>query len=705
MGSDVASEPRRRSALFTSPAMRRSLSAAAAGSAGKRSPQGRRSSRGAAPEVEPFDIPQHDEEAERRQEQQQQAAADRRRSLPGIAGLSHGQLAAHYASCVKLSAENKINTKNAFSLQLIDCMAQMMRQKKSDLDNFQVASYTLDASAKIYGYRVEALHGETLRMAGGLGRADGKPKEDGDTPAGDDGAAPGAEKRRRKTRRMATVRSNLAAITGRSGGAAAVSGAGRTPWAAAEDGRPGCAAFLSLLWTRDDGQELMVDGEGRPAAATAVPEPPEQQPPAVTVPAVEERVLCPPLERFSFTSWSVDQEQDNERMEMPPPPAPPPADPRHRFDMNAPPHSPIAEEDPMFGGMDDDCDDGADGGGGGDTLVTVGGAGCRPAERPTLVSMVSAVPQEYSYFDQPRLLAWAGPRHWKPRLPAGAARPAVPAEPGRRRRRKEIEPFDYDVEVDWKSAFAVPKKATQLKQATMKKWSDEKTTLPEDLHYDVASLFKLFLRPDMRIVRDLAAAADSQSQVDLDGSVADYDYDNDRDTADYCPDVPLSEGCDDYDQEATFLPSGGACDASELLSSTQVVLDTPGGLLIGDNLVQAPKKVERILIPYARTAKKMDMRKLKAAMWEILADRGNDDKENATTPSRSVLKEAVMPPGRDYSFRELYHRLPSHMSTKMADNLSVALAFTALLHTANERCLRITGTRRMEDFFIAQDTP
>ena len=68
-----------------------------------------------------------------------------------------------------------------------------------------MASYTLDASAKIYGYRVEALHGETLRMAGGLGRADGKPKEDGDAPAGDDGAAPGAEKRRRKVRRAACL--------------------------------------------------------------------------------------------------------------------------------------------------------------------------------------------------------------------------------------------------------------------------------------------------------------------------------------------------------------------------------------------------------------------------------------------------------------------------------------------------------------------
>ena len=104
---------------------------------------------------------QHDEEAERRQEQQQQAAADRRRSLPGIAGLSHGQLAAHYASCVKLSAENKINTKNAFSLQLIDCMAQMMRQKKSDLDNFQVRLCQLDAPAL---HSLGAVTGRNLRV-------------------------------------------------------------------------------------------------------------------------------------------------------------------------------------------------------------------------------------------------------------------------------------------------------------------------------------------------------------------------------------------------------------------------------------------------------------------------------------------------------------------------------------------------------------
>ena len=69
----------------------------------------------------------------------------------GVGGYSAAQLAEHYSNCMKLSAENKINTKNAFHLQLIDYMSEMMRNKKaSEMDNFQAASCALDASAKIY---------------------------------------------------------------------------------------------------------------------------------------------------------------------------------------------------------------------------------------------------------------------------------------------------------------------------------------------------------------------------------------------------------------------------------------------------------------------------------------------------------------------------------------------------------------------------
>ena len=70
-----------------------------------------------------------------------------------MAGLSVTQLAEHYQKCIKLSAENKISTKNAFNLQLIDYMASMIKKKESDMANFQVAAGTLDASTKIYAYR------------------------------------------------------------------------------------------------------------------------------------------------------------------------------------------------------------------------------------------------------------------------------------------------------------------------------------------------------------------------------------------------------------------------------------------------------------------------------------------------------------------------------------------------------------------------
>ena len=46
--------------------------------------------------------------------------------------------------------------------------------------HFQVASTTLDASAKIYAGRVDAIHAETYKVLTGLGRSGDKPKTDED---------------------------------------------------------------------------------------------------------------------------------------------------------------------------------------------------------------------------------------------------------------------------------------------------------------------------------------------------------------------------------------------------------------------------------------------------------------------------------------------------------------------------------------------
>ena len=68
----------------------------------------------------------------------ERAGSSNRRSIGGISGLTVAQQAEHYNNCIKLSAENKISTKNAFNLQLIDYMATMIKKKESDMNNFQV---------------------------------------------------------------------------------------------------------------------------------------------------------------------------------------------------------------------------------------------------------------------------------------------------------------------------------------------------------------------------------------------------------------------------------------------------------------------------------------------------------------------------------------------------------------------------------------
>ena len=94
------------------------------------------------------------------------AGSDRsRRSIGGLSGLSAAQLAEHYNNCIKLSVENRISVENAFNLHLIDYMSSMIKKKESNLNNFQVAAGTLDASTKIYAYRVDSVYKHTLKFA------------------------------------------------------------------------------------------------------------------------------------------------------------------------------------------------------------------------------------------------------------------------------------------------------------------------------------------------------------------------------------------------------------------------------------------------------------------------------------------------------------------------------------------------------------
>ena len=56
------------------------------------------------------------------------------------------QLRQHYADCIKLSTENKINAKNAFGLHLLEYIDTIIQEKS---DNFQVSISVLTPSQPI----------------------------------------------------------------------------------------------------------------------------------------------------------------------------------------------------------------------------------------------------------------------------------------------------------------------------------------------------------------------------------------------------------------------------------------------------------------------------------------------------------------------------------------------------------------------------
>jgi condensin complex subunit 2 len=152
-------------------------------------------------------------------------------------------------------------------------------------------------------------------------------------------------------------------------------------------------------------------------------------------------------------------------------------------------------------------------------------------------------------------------------------------------------------------------------------------------------------------------------------------------------------------------------------------IDEETGAIIGSidpqnqSLVSAPKQVEKILIGYAKQAKKMDMRKLKVIEWNTLqhlSEKANqEDKENKD--DNGMEKETSDKEVEDSSkrmkndsvvnFTELYQKLYDpkiRVPTRMLENLSVPLAFVALLHLCNENNLALENVPDFSNFKIQQ---
>ncbi|CAB1432102.1 unnamed protein product [Pleuronectes platessa] len=607
--------------------------------------------------------------------------------------LSNAQISEHYSTCIKLSTENKITTKNAFGLHLIDYMADILKQKDSELTNFKVAAGTLDASTKIYAVRVDAVHADAYRVLGGLG-AETKPGEDHALNEGDrddDGAEVTAKQPKKKRPPKRTVEQNLSNINSAESERKCEVDPMFHRMASSFDESSTAGVFLSVLFSENSRCELLFPSymtllQSRPSYSPPPPQGVSASPFKAGLQRSQDKSsICPSLQDFSFTSWNPEQTMNQllEKMNQ--------GD--HVFDVNAEPEPEQEDDDgPDF---DADYEEGfgdneegskehkegceASGSGKGRDVIPIG-----EGDIATMCMHLSSQPREYSYFSPKTMATWAGPGYWqfKPKHKLDH----LPDKETRKRKPKKTFEIDFNEDVNFETFFRTTRAATTNSKSALSA-SNKKTTLPADFQFPPETLSQLSLKPSS----SLSQEGQKRLSGELGEGIGDYDYNNANDTANFCPGLQGGDSDDDVEGFAGSDDTQPSSDSLPPPSQDLENISTYGE----EDLVPEPHRVNKIEINYAKTAKKMDMKRLKTSMWTLLTESPEKTTEVVETGEKSeVCGEKVF----SQTTQTLLQRLPN----TMAQNLSVPLAFVALLHLANERNLELVKVDDMSDIIIRQ---
>ncbi|XP_026177339.1 condensin complex subunit 2 isoform X3 [Mastacembelus armatus] len=608
--------------------------------------------------------------------------------------LSNAQISEHYSTCIKLSTENKITTKNAFGLHLIDYMADILKQKDSEITNFKVAAGTLDASTKIYAVRVDAVHADAYRVLGGLG-SETKPGEDHVAKEKDKDGEELAEgevtvkqpKRKRPPKR--TVEQNLSNINSTESERKCEVDPIFQKMASSFDETSTAGVFLSVVFSENSRCELLFPSnmnllQSRPSYFPPTPQ---------TVPASpfmaglqrsqEKSSICPSLEDFSFTSWNPEQTMNQllEKMKQG----------EHAFDVNAEPEAEPEEDDcPNFDADYEeglgDCEQGlkeykegceVSTSSKGRDVIPIG-----EGDIATMCLQLSSQPREYSYFSPRTMATWAGPGYWqfKPKHKLDH----MPDKETRKRKPKKTFEIDFNDDVNFDTYFRTTRAATTNSKSALSA-SNKNTTLPADFQFPPETLSQLSLKPSSSLIQE----GQKRLSGELGEGIGDYDYNNANDTANFCPGLQGGDSEDDVEGFAGSDDTQPSGDSIPTPSQDLLGISTYGE----EDLVPEPHRVNKIEINYAKTAKNMDMKRLKNSMWTFLTESPEKSTEQEIE-TVEVCGEKVF----SDTTKILLQRLPS----TMAQNLSVPLAFVALLHLANEKNLELVKVDDMSDIIIRQ---
>ncbi|XP_076669268.1 condensin complex subunit 2 [Andrena cerasifolii] len=598
-----------------------------------------------------------------------------------IARLPVPEITDRISQCIKLSAENKINIKNAFSLDIIDFMTYMIKKEDANMSSLQVASTSLDVSSKIYGYRVDGIHTELMKMVAGSDKnaddigTDDQQKDMNATQGNQENGLEKTGKKRKKRNRQQI----FSTVSGLKGTVEAI----KPLFSMMEDADSQTTDALYQVVLPNHANSKFYLHFYNDVIVDTVEHNADMKNMEVSIPEIGDLSgleFCPPLANFEFHGWSSDDKKEEDEQAQPGETN----ENRFQFDLNGS----LPSDDETFHADMNYPDEPPEAG---------AGDACAEARKPVekivdfckiVIDTGAAKVSEYSFLQKSTNVHWAGPSHWKIsncKTLFGGSKVIETCHQERVKKRKEIEIiYDEDRREAIKRKFALSKATRSAEAKTAKlEWYEETLTLPRDMHYTIMSSSKLY-RHELLTVR--LENKDQLDVTDLADGIEDYNYNNDNDTSDYCPNIDNDDygaNEDDNDQEADGFEDGA-----------------PGTHMIftGDNLVSVPKLTNKICIAYSVRAKRIDMRQLKKSIWKGLISNGNKEDLNIEVAVEQASQNEM---NGTKCFSEIYKALPDTLTKTNVDALSFPISFVSLLHLANEKILKLETFPDMSDIIIA----
>ncbi|KAJ7520141.1 hypothetical protein O6H91_20G068600 [Diphasiastrum complanatum] len=610
-------------------------------------------------------------------------------SCDGIGDLlSESQIKDLFQNCIKLAAENKINQQNTWELKLIDHLSDLVKCDASEdtQTNFQKASCTLEASAKIYSYRVDSVHSETYKVLGGINRTSANTHSP-EIPENGADTALEQEDARRETQRKSTSSATLESFevlnVKKFDVAFNVDPLFHQTSAQFDEG--GAKGLLLNTLSVYRGCELIFDSWDVPEKTMrSYSHSGAKDSPSINLSFLKDsidwmmesmrkehtisltlkditKLLDDPCRKLAEETSSVstmtfestwfdpesnDQENDN-------------SDIVDDVDEQQFENVDLVFNN-IFEGSPDSSSQGTnfpqnveesevDNGELQDVIINDERSETNVDETLAGISILSSKN------------SWAGPEHWKymkPREYVNAEEKLVDSLNMKKKRKGQPFCIDFTKAVEQNMSFfdAPPDLRTNLLPQSKHYPS---TLLPVDHHYQVADLFRLFLR-SLAVWQCVRGRQPHDSDKFAQRQAYSEDHSNEASWN--------HEEFDNFDED----PCGDNF-------QSDVGNSTP------DGLIRQPRKVQKIEVSYDKTSKQVDVRILKATLWEHL--------------NRPPAKEEGYC-GEGISFQRLLKCIPDSCPAAAPEDVSVHLCFICLLHLANEHNLFIKGCSTMDELYI-----